>query len=182
MKGIIFTEFLDMVEDRFGLAVADRIIAAAGSATGGAYTAVGAYDHREMVRMVAALAQETGAPAGDLARAYGQHLFGYFVRNYPELFAGLRSTFDFLAHLDGTIHVEVRKLYADAEPPRFEIAAPTAEGAMTMIYHSSRALADVAEGLMLGCAAHFGERIAIRRADLSDGQGTVVEFTLEKTS
>ena len=50
MKGMIFTEFLDMVEERFGLAVADRIIEAGGSSTGGAYTAVGTYDHREMVR------------------------------------------------------------------------------------------------------------------------------------
>ena len=42
--------------------------------------------------MVAALAEETHIPAADLVRAYGQHLFGYFVRNYPEMFAGLGST------------------------------------------------------------------------------------------
>ncbi|MBM4458601.1 MAG: LruC domain-containing protein [Chloroflexi bacterium] len=116
----------------------------------------------------------------DDAKVYAWHAFGSFVRRYPEMFAGLRSTFDFLTHLDGAIHVEVRKLYADAQPPRFEVAAPPADGAMTMIYRSPRAMADVAEGLMLGCAAHFGERIAIRRTDLSGGQGTMVEFTLEK--
>jgi hypothetical protein len=182
MKGIIFTEFLDMVEDRFGLAATDRIIDAAASATGGAYTAVGTYDHQEMVRMVAALSQEIGIPAADLARVYGQHLFGYFVRNHAEMFAGLNSTFDFLAHVDGYIHVEVRKLYANAELPRFEISAPTTATTMTMTYRSVRALADVAEGLMNGCAAHFGEQIEVRRSDLSGGQGTVVEFILEKVS
>jgi Haem-NO-binding len=179
MKGMIFTEFLDMVEDRFGLEVADRIIEASNSASGGAYTAVGTYDHQEMVRMVGALANETGTPASDLIRALGEHLFNYFVRNYPQLFAGLHSTFEFMANLDGYIHVEVRKLYADAELPRFEITGGDAARSMELTYRSSRAFADLAEGLMVGCAAHFGEKLAIRREDLSGGQGTVVRITLE---
>lgn len=184
MKGIIFTEFLDMVEERFGLAVTDRIIEAAASATGGAYTAVGTYDHQEMVRMVAALSQEIGIPAADLARVYGQHLFGYFVRNHAADVRWIElDLLFFCARWEiGHIHVEVRKLYANAELPRFEISAPTTATTMTMTYRSVRALADVAEGLMNGCAAHFGEQIEVCRSDLSGGQGTVVEFILEKVS
>lgn len=181
MKGMIFTEFLDMVEAQFGLAVADRVIEAGGGNTGGAYTAVGTYDHAEMVRMVGALAEETHIPAADLIRAYGQHLFGYFVRNYPEMFADLTSTFEFLDRLDGYIHVEVRKLYTDAEPPKFQKVTPAAANQMILIYRSSRAFADLAEGLMAGCATHFGEEIAVHREDLSAGQGTAVRFTLTKT-
>jgi len=44
MKGIIFTEFLEMVEDRFSPEIADRIIEAADLPSGGAYTAIGTYD------------------------------------------------------------------------------------------------------------------------------------------
>jgi hypothetical protein len=182
MKGMIFTEFLDMVETRFGLAVADRIIEASGGSTGGAYTAVGTYDHREMVRMVTALAEETHIPAGDLVRTYGEHLFSYFVRNYPEMFAGLNSTFQFLEKLDGFIHVEVRKLYVDAELPKFQKETPADPNEMIMVYRSSRAFAGLAEGLMAGCTAHFGEQISIRKEDLSGGQGIVVRFTLAKVS
>jgi hypothetical protein len=55
MKGVVFTEFLEMVEGRFGLAMADRIIEAAQLPSSGAYTAVGTYDYTEMVHLVNAL-------------------------------------------------------------------------------------------------------------------------------
>ena len=45
MKGVIFTEFLEMVESHFSPEMADRIITAARLPSGGAYTAVGTYDH-----------------------------------------------------------------------------------------------------------------------------------------
>ena len=41
MKGIIFTEFIEMVEDKFGFEVADNIITNSNLPSGGAYTAVG---------------------------------------------------------------------------------------------------------------------------------------------
>ena len=72
MKGMIFTEFLDMVGDRFGLAVKDRVINAAGGAHDGAYTAVGNYDHREMVAMAQELSAATQLPLRDLLIAFGR--------------------------------------------------------------------------------------------------------------
>ncbi|MEO0814052.1 MAG: heme NO-binding domain-containing protein, partial [Myxococcota bacterium] len=45
MKGIVFTEFLEMVEDRFGFEAVDRLVTASGSDNDGVYTAVGTYDH-----------------------------------------------------------------------------------------------------------------------------------------
>lgn len=47
MKGIIFTEFLEMVEDRFSPEIADRIIEASDLPSRGVYTAVGTYDHTD---------------------------------------------------------------------------------------------------------------------------------------
>lgn len=44
MKGVVFTEFIEMVEGRFGLAMVDRIIEAAQLPSSGVYTAVGTYD------------------------------------------------------------------------------------------------------------------------------------------
>lgn len=38
MKGIIFTEFLDMVEERFSIETAEEILEAANLASGGSYT------------------------------------------------------------------------------------------------------------------------------------------------
>ena len=45
MKGIVFTEFLEMVEDKFSADMVDDIIDDCDLASGGAYTAVGTYPH-----------------------------------------------------------------------------------------------------------------------------------------
>ena len=44
MKGIIFTEFITIVETQFGLEISQKMFDHANDA--GVYTAVGSYDHR----------------------------------------------------------------------------------------------------------------------------------------
>lgn len=177
MKGMVFTEFLEMVEDRFSLEIADRIIEASNLPSGGAYTAVGTYDHEEMIQLVTHLSTETEIAVPDLLRTFGKHLFGRFVGSYPQFFEGVASTFGFLGNIEGYIHVEVRKLYPDADLPSFEY--DTSEpGRLTMVYRSTRPFADLAEGLILGSIEHFDETIEVQREDLSEGRGTCVRFTL----
>jgi hypothetical protein len=177
MKGIVFTEFLEMVEDRFSPAIADGIITAADLSSSGAYTAVGTYDHTELIHLVTHLSTVTGIAGPDLVRAFGTHLFGRFVTSYPQLFDGIGSVFAFLERLDGYIHVEVRKLYPDAELPHFActIVEPHT---LTLTYRSARPFADFAEGLLLGCIAHFDEPIDVHRVDLPGAPGTAARFAL----
>ena len=179
MKGIIFTEFLEMVETRFDPAMADRIIQAAQLPSGGAYTAVGTYDHGEMWSLMAELSKATEIAIPDLLREFGHHLFGRLAIAFPRFFQGSGCAFDFLDSLNSVIHVEVRKLYADAELPRFEITERSAQR-MVMIYRSKRHFADLAEGLFQGCGRHFGERIEIRRDNLAAENGSLVQFTLTR--
>ncbi len=179
MKGIVYTEFLEMVESNFGLEVVDRIIEQSDLASGGAYTAVGTYDHTELLRLVGELAKVTGMTVPDLLRAFGRHLFGRFAVLYPQTLEGAYSSFSFLARIEGIVHVDVRKLYPDAELPTFECSDPNGDE-LTMIYRSTRPFADFAEGLIMGCAEHFGEKIAIEREDLCDVIGPGVRFTLKK--
>ena len=56
MKGIVFREFIDMVESQFSVDTADAIIGASALSTHGAYTTVGTYPHQEMVDLVSNLA------------------------------------------------------------------------------------------------------------------------------
>lgn len=179
MKGIVFTEFLEMVEETFSFEVADRILEASDLASGGVYTAVGSYDHAEMVQLVTHLSQETDMAVPDLVRAFGKHLFGQFEKRYPQFFEGIDSAFDFLQRVESYIHFEVRKLYPDAELPRFECDA-SQPGCLVMVYHSNRPFADLAEGLIMGCIAHYGEDIDLQSQDLSDGQRQHVRFSLTK--
>jgi hypothetical protein len=179
VKGIVFTEFLDMVEARFTPEVADRMITAAAVPSGGAYTAIGTYDYHEIIQLVAQLSTLTSIPIPTLVHTFGVHLFGRFVAAYPALFAGVTSAFSFLERIENHIHVEVRKLYPDAELPTFTCDT-SVPGRLTMLYRSSRPFADLAEGLIAGCITHFGEPILMHRDDLANQHGTYVRFVLMK--
>jgi hypothetical protein len=177
MKGIVFTEFIEMVETEFSPEIADEIIDAADLSTGGAYTSVGTYDHNELVRMVVALSQETNVEIPELIKAFGCYLFGRFLTLYPDFFDHVGNSFDFLDRIDNYVHVEVKKLYPDAELPSFETSRTDSS---TLIMHdkSSRPFAHLAEGLISGAIEHFNENIDVMINDHSGGQNTNVEFVL----
>ena len=120
MKGIVFTEFLEMVEGKFSPELADRIIERAELASDGVYTAVGTYDHVEMVKLVSCLSTETGIDTADLLRSFGgvQCSSGsmFYFQNTLKVQSS-RSAF--WKKIEDYIHVEVRKLYPEAELPSF---------------------------------------------------------------
>ena len=179
MKGMIFTEYIDFVTDTFGVEVCESMIDACTLTDDGAYTAVGTYDHKELVAMVVQLSEATKTPPSDLVKAYGSHLFGVLASKYAAMVEGMNSSFELLMQIEDVIHVNVRKLYPDAELPTFLVEQPSPEE-LVLHYQSERGLADVAEGLMKGCFAHFGETVDLQREDVSGGSATSVIFRLKK--
>ncbi|MEM6348642.1 MAG: heme NO-binding domain-containing protein [Bacteroidota bacterium] len=178
MKGMVFTEFLEMVEDQFGFSTADKIINDAQLESGGVYTAVGTYHHQEMVSLVVNLSKETELTVPQLLVAFGRHLFTRFAAGYGHFFEGVKDSFTFLNSIENYIHIEVRKLYPDAELPTFEVQKYS-EQEMIMIYKSERGFADFAQGLIEGCTRHFGDQLNIVREDLKADK-TEVKFLLSK--
>ena len=79
MKGVVFTQFVDFVEQKHGLEVVDEMMSAADLPSGGAYTSVGTYDHQELVKMVVALAKNTETPIPDLLNSFGESLFRFLA-------------------------------------------------------------------------------------------------------
>jgi len=178
MKGVVFTEFLEMVSSMFGEDMADDIIDDSNLPSGGAYTQVGTYDHTEIVALVSALSVRTETPVPTLLKVYGKHLFGRFSALYPVFFETPQTAFDFLSGIENYIHVEVRKLYPDAELPTFDIARD-GNNKLTMIYRSGRHFEDLAEGLIEGCLEYYKEDCLIEREDeTTEGAGSV--FTITK--
>ena len=178
MKGLVFTELLEMVEERFSIATCDRMIEEADVPSAGAYTSVGTYDPAEMVRLLAALTTLTHVSQADLLRDFGGHLFRRFVVSFPQFFEKVEGAFAFLPRVDDHVHVEVRKLYPDAELPSFACERTTADR-LAMTYRSTRELPDLAEGLILACIEHFHEPITLRR-EAVDREPKAVRFVLER--
>jgi Haem-NO-binding len=175
MKGMVFTEFLDMVETKFSADMMDDILEETSLASGGAYTAVGNYNHEELVEMVLALSRRSGIPATDLIKIFGRHLFTVFSKNFSMFFENVPDAFTFLYGIEEIIHAEVIKLYPDAELPTFQCKRDANK--LYLTYHSHRHFADLAEGLILGSSDYFGEAFTIQRDELDEN---TTLFTLTK--
>ena len=170
MKGIVFTEFSEMVEKMFGEEMLDDIIVATQPKSGGAYTTVGTYDHAELVNMVVELNKRTNVPVPKLIYTFGEYLGVTFAEKFTSFFVAAGNTFEFLKQIDNHIHVEVKKLYPDAELPGFSYkVGDDPENAFELHYSSSRGFADLAEGLICSTAKYYGEKFNIVRRDWVEG-------------
>lgn len=177
MKGLVFVELLAMAENAFGEDVVDGVIERADLPSGGAYTAVGNYPCDELMTLVRGFSQHSGIPGSELQRLFGHWMMTSFVRHYPDFFVGREGSLDMLATIENEIHVEVRKLYPDADLPYFDIVRPSPTS-MRMTYRSPRPLADFCHGLIEGCVSHFGETAVIDRYDRNTEEKTEADFTI----
>lgn len=176
MKGIIFTEFMELVEQQFGLEVLDEVLEMSGDE--GIYTAVGSYDHKDLVKLIVNLSKKTNIDAATLQQVFGKTVFKTLLASIPPTASIGKSstTFQFLRHVEDYIHVEVKKLYSDAQPPQFDFISET-ETQMIMDYQSARCMSNVCLGLIEGCAEHFGESIRVQMTPKVE-DGSLVRFNL----
>lgn len=177
MKGIIFTEFMELVEDKFGLEVLDRVLDLSNDE--GIYTSVGSYDHRDLVKLIVNLSKVSHIPVEKLQEVFGECVFQNLLKSISN-HASLQqctNTFQFVRHVEDFIHVEVKKLYPDANPPQFDFISET-ESEIVFDYKSARCLAHVCLGLIHGCASYFGEKIEVKHQNQSE-DGSQVRFWLE---
>jgi len=179
MKGIVFTELIDMVEAKFGADMMDDVLDDCELESGGAYTAVGTYDHTELLKIVGVLSKHSNIPVKELVFKYGHHLFSRFHEMMPVFFEKPNDAFEFLESVHDYIHVEVKKLYPDASLPSFETER-SGDTVLVMTYRSQCPFADFAHGLMQGCVDFYKENIVIEGEDKNtDGEFCRV-FTLMK--
>lgn len=178
MKGIVFTEFLELVDEVFSPDQTERMIMACELPSGGIYTATGTYDHQELIDMVVFLSRESNTPVARLVNAFGHHLFRVFVKSFPVKVEAKQELFEFLESVESYIHVEVRKLYPDAALPTITCQRE-GDDQMALNYRSKCPFADLAEGLIEESAIHFDTNIEIGRVDLKDDSSEAT-FTIKK--
>ena len=179
MKGIIFKEFLNMVEDNYNYELVDQIIQSSGLEHDGVYTSVGTYPHAEMARLVANFSLSTGIPVKKALEQFGEYAFKVFAAAYAKMLEGHANAFSFLASVENTIHVEVLKLYPEAELPALQVAEMD-KGKMILIYKSSRKMSDFARGLMKGCLKHFNEKATIKQINIEEDRSEVKFIIIQK--
>ncbi|WP_246086166.1 heme NO-binding domain-containing protein [Roseinatronobacter monicus] len=173
----MFTELLAMAEDSFGEEAVDRVIEALDLPSGGAYTSVGNYPCEELFNLIGGFSANSGLSAAALQRLFGHWMMQSFARHYPQFFEGREGSLDMLEAIEDDIHVEVRKLYPDADLPTFNTRRD-GPGRLDMTYRSPRALAEFCHGLIESCTDHFGESACVSRRDRSEDGRTVATFRI----
>lgn len=162
MKGMVFTELLLMAEAAIGEEAVDEVIDSLNLESGGAYTSVGSYPCEELFSIIAALSTKTGVDAAELQRQFGLWVFQTFKKGYPHFFQDKENALQMLEAIENQVHVEVRKLYPDAELPNFATHY-LEDGAMQMHYRSERPLVAFCRGMMEACIAHFDQPMQIEQ-------------------
>ena len=178
MKGIVFTEFLDLVEERFGLEMVDAIISQSKLESEGVYTSIGTYSFSELLQLLQNLQTKTGISIDNLLLIYGEHFFSVIETNYKDLLSSYNDPIEMLASIENHIHVEVRKIYNDAELPTFIIKEKTKK-TLILIYKYSRSMHHFGLGLMNKTFEHFNFKATIVLEKIKK-DGTEVKFIITK--
>ena len=178
MKGIVFTEFLELVEEKFGLEMVDHIITNSDLESNGIYTAVGTYSFSEMLQLLQHLSKRTEISIDNLLLVYGEHFFNVIENSYPGLLNTYKDPIEMISSIENHIHIEVRKIYPDAELPTFEVIEKT-KNSLVMDYRSSRSMHHFGLGLMNKTFEHFNSTAEITLEKIK-ADGTHVRFVINK--
>lgn len=181
MKGIVFVELIRMAESVMGEEAVDDILDKVDLESDGAFSAVGNYPCRELLKIVDAVGAELGAPSAALHRQFGHWMFGRFVDGYPVFFEGKKDGFDMLESIENEVHVEVRKLYPDVELPSFATER-LENGRFKMVYSSERPLHHFCHGLIEACLQHFNEDASLEMTERTTGERFCAEFVMQKAA
>jgi Haem-NO-binding len=173
MRGIVITEFLDFVARAFP--AADPPTPSPG--LGSSLSPVATYPESGLRDLVAQVSRSAQCSEAAVLRDFGSYLFGRFFAIYPVFFEGPVDSLGFLATLHDQVHGDLQRFHPDAELPDLRCER-RGSGEFVLDYRSPRALADLAEGLVLGCIEHFGDDVRMTREDLPGPPGRAVRFTL----
>jgi hypothetical protein len=142
-----------MIEEKFGLSLMDELIERTQSASDGVSVSTDTYPDEELLNMVIYLSEKSNTPAPDLVRILGDYAFQEFSSAYP-IFVEKKSFKEFLLSSHSVVHVEVKKLYPEAELPNFHDEDP-GDHKLIMKYFSKRNSPTLAKGLMMRAAKYF---------------------------
>ena len=166
MKGIIFNVTEKAVVELLGEDAWDDLLEDAG--LDGDYTALGTYADADLLALVTAAAAKTGHDPADVQRLVGRQALPHLVASIEDFLDPDLGVFDFLESVHSIIHVEVKKLDPNAQPPDV-IPERISEDELRLTYRSERGLSPLAEGLILGAGDHYGEPVEI---EVLSGEGT----------
>lgn len=120
-----------------------------------------AYDDAWFAAQLERLAAATGESRADVERGFGSFAAQRtFADLFPNYYAESADTFAFLLGIEEKIHEVVRTTIRGASPPKLHVH-PFSDLGVLISYTSERGLCKLLEGLVLGTAAWFGDKVEV---------------------
>lgn len=154
MKGFIFTNFIEFVETTHGLEMVDEMITNCNLPSQGIYSSFSSYQFDELVSLLTFVSQKTNVNPEILLEKFGVFVFPYLIGKHSYIIEHFDNALDLIAGIENHIHIEVRKLYNDADLPTFRVVEKTTKK-LSVIYNSSKGLTYFAIGLIKETLNHF---------------------------
>ncbi len=179
MKGIIFNLLEDYIENTFGAGEYEEMLAGCPLSVEDPELIVGpgTYPDRDFLAMVNWLALRNNRQDDEILRSFGRYSIIRLAERYPQFFNAYENPRDFLKSVGFIHHIEIRKLYKDAQTPEFS-AEDHGEGRMRLRYRSKRHLCAFVEGLIDGLAEQYGRPITREKTSCSQSGGQECVFLL----
>ena len=177
MKGFIFKSLLDFTEESFGLAFVDEMISEVELDSEGVYVTFESYPFAELVALASYVSVQKQIPMEDLLEAFGLYILPELISKHDYVIKDYNHPLDLIEGIEAHIHIEVRKLYDDAELPTFNNISRT-ENRLEIEYTSQKELSHFAIGLMKGTLKHFNTQGNIEMEKLTHKDKTT-KFVIE---
>lgn len=178
MKGIVFTEFLEMVEASYGLGTVDYILQNSDLDSNGIYTSVGTYDYKELIILFSALSEKVEIPVDEIIYNFGKYFFTSLRNTRPQVFEEHDSPEGFLTSIEDHVYKKVKEGYPPIKPQTFTIEKNDSEQ-MIFVYKSTTGLYMFALGFVEKTFEHYNPSFKVTYKMLSD-KGTQARFTVIK--
>ena len=119
-------------------------------------------------------------PLNDLLEAFGLFLLPKLIEKHDYIIHQYNHPLDLIEGIEQHIHIEVKKLYDDAELPTFNNISRT-ENKLVIEYTSQKELSHLAIGLIRGTLKHFNINGTILMDRVTERDHTT-QFTIELTN
>lgn len=162
MRGIILCQLQELVLEKHGIALWESALEETG--LDGIYTSGMHYGDSEADILVGAISSQLGVCPHQLLQTFGDYLGNSFRDTYQHYYQRCENLFNFLESVDSVIHVEVRKLHPDAQPPRF-VCSRASASELVIYYHSHRKMCALAVGMVDDAAAYYGQKCQVSHVE-----------------
>jgi hypothetical protein len=161
MYGLVNKAIQEMVIKGHGEAKWNEIKMKAGM-TEDRFVSLKSYPDALTYDLVGAASQVLGAGADDILKAFGEHWVLYTAQEgYGEMLDFTGATLvQFLQNLD-LLHLRVKNMMPDLQPPRFECQNVTANSAELLYFSNRQGLTPMVVGLLEGLGKRFNTPVTV---------------------